>query len=276
MISMPLSPIKISVILLVLLGFINPVFSQSSAGSNVFKFSMASPQLVSLRQIWVYLPGTYNETDKAYPVLYLQDAQNLFDNSTSFSGEWRVDEILDSLKTELIVVGIEHGNDKRIDELTPYPHQEYKGGKAENYLDFIITSLMPEIKHRYRTLQGPESTFIGGSSLGGLFAYYSIIKNPEIFGKALIFSPSFWYSDDIFHLTETIETQEISKIKMYFRAGEQESETMVPLMFKKRQQLIDKGLSPCNLNILGIPDGKHNEGFWSSQFPNAVLWLMKD
>src|SRR5690606_10689249 len=113
MISMLLSPIKISVILLVLLGFINPVFSQSSAGSNVFKFSMASPQLDSLRQIWVYLPGTYNETDKAYPVLYLQDAQNLFDNSTSFSGEWRVDEILDSLKTELIVVGIEHGNDKR-------------------------------------------------------------------------------------------------------------------------------------------------------------------
>src|SRR5690606_13323436 len=214
--------LKIGLILL-LLGCRGPVYSQSTAGSNVSKFSMMAPQLDSQRQIWVYLPQSYGSTTKAYPVIYLQDAQNLFDNSTSFSGEWQVDEILDSLKTELIVVGIEHGNDKRIDELTPYPHPEYKGGNAGKYLDFIISSLMPEINQRYRVVQGPEATFIGGSSLGGLFAYYSLLKHPEIFGKGIIFSPSFWYSEDIFDLTGNMDIDQIKDTKIYLRAGGSES-----------------------------------------------------
>ena len=267
--------LKIGCILL-WLGCLGPVYSQSTAGLNVSKFSMAAPQLDSQRQIWVYLPESYGSTTKAYPVLYLQDAQNLFDNSTSFSGEWRVDEILDSLKIEIIVVGIEHGGEERIEELTPFPHPEYKGGKAEIYLDFITSSLMPEISQRYRILQGPESTFIGGSSLGGLFAYYGVIKHPEIFGKGIIFSPSFWFSDDIFDFTNQIEIENIKDTKLYLRAGDSESETMVPRMFRIRQQLIDKGYSPCNIYTRAIPGGKHNEKFWASLVPEAVLWLMEE
>lgn len=238
---------------------------------------MEAPQLDTNRQIWIYLPVSYNiSTEKTYPVLYLQDAQNLFDQSTSFAGEWRVDEILDSLKTEMIVVGIEHGGDKRLDELTPFPHPEYKGGKADLYLEFILTSLMPEIRQRFRIRTGPESTFIGGSSLGGLFAYYSVLKHPEIFGKGLIFSPSFWFSDEIFAITEKANINEIRDTKMYLRAGDSESETMVPLMFKIRKQLIDKGYSPCNIFARAITEGKHNEKFWSTLLPEAVLWLMQD
>ena len=253
-----------------------PGYSQSTAGSNVSRFTMDEPQLDTKRQIWVYLPSSYHSLDKTYPVLYLQDAQNLFDKHTSFSGEWRVDEILDSLKTEIIVVGIEHGGDKRIEELTPFPHPEYKGGKADTYLDFIVSSLMPEIQQRYRILSGPESTFIGGSSLGGLFAYYSVLKHPEIFGKGVIFSPSFWYSEKIFDFTEKADIHKVKDTKMYLRAGDSESETMIPLMFKIRQKLIDKGYSPCNIFARAIPEGKHNEQFWSSLFPEAVLWLLEE
>lgn len=266
--------IKISGFLLIF-GCINSIYSQSTAGSNVTKFNIPAPQLDSTRTIWVYVPESYYKTDNSYPVLYLQDAQNLFDNSTSFSGEWRVDEILDSLRTDLIVVGIEHGNVKRIDELTPFPHPEYKGGNAKYYLDFIISSLIPEINKRYRILPGSESTFIGGSSLGGLFAYYSLLKHPDLFGKAIVFSPSFWYSEEIFDFTSEVETDNIKDTKLYLRAGESESTTMVPLMFKIRQQLIDKGYSPCNVNARAIPEGKHNEKFWSALFPDAVLWLME-
>lgn len=261
--------------LLILAGIFYPGYSQSPASSNISRFIIEASQLNTNRQIWVYLPASYNSTEKEYPVLYLQDAQNLFDQSTAFSGEWRVDEILDSLNIDMIVVGIEHGGDKRIEELTPYPHPEYKGGNAELYLEFIISDLMPEIKQRYRIRSGAASTFIGGSSLGGLFAYYSVLKNPEIFGKGLIFSPSFWYSEDIFNLTESVDINTLQDTKMYMRAGDSESETMVPLMFRIRQQLIDKGYSPCSIYARAIPDGKHNEQFWSALIPEAVLWLLE-
>ena len=189
---------KVYLSLLICLSLSLSSTAQSTASKNITTFNIEAPQLDTIKKIWVYLPKAYSKEEKSFPVLYLQDAQNLFDNSTSYAGEWRVDEILDSLKLELIVIGIEHGNEKRIDELTPFPHPEYKGGNADNYLDFITTTLQPEIKEHFQIKEGAENTFIGGSSLGGLFAYYAILKNPEIFGKAMIFSPSFWFSDEIY------------------------------------------------------------------------------
>lgn len=89
------------------------------------------------KTIWVYLLTNYANFQQSYPVLYLQDGQNLFNRFISFSWEWRIDETLDSLPLELIVIGIEQENEKRMDELTPFPHPEHKGGNAENYLKFI-------------------------------------------------------------------------------------------------------------------------------------------
>jgi len=83
--------------------------AQSTASRNVSTFITESPQLDGNKTIWVYLPSNYVNSQQSYPVLYLQDAQNLFDRSTSFSGECRIDETLDSLDLELIVIGIEHG-----------------------------------------------------------------------------------------------------------------------------------------------------------------------
>ena len=223
----------------------------------------------------MYLPEGYTSSSKKYPVLYLQDAQNLFDVSTSYVGEWKVDETLDSLKLDLIVIGIEHGNEKRIDELTPYSHPEYKGGKADAYLEFILSSLKPKVDSLYNTSTVAEDTFIGGSSLGGLFSFYATLKNPEIFGKALIFSPSFWYSDDIFDLTESIKQKCLSKNQFYFRAGEKESETMVPLMLKMKELLSTKLDTDAQINIDSIPNGEHNETLWAKSFPAAAVWLLE-
>ncbi|HZJ35854.1 MAG TPA: alpha/beta hydrolase-fold protein [Gillisia sp.] len=190
----------------------------------------------------MYLPSNYVNSQQSYPVLYLQDAQNLFDRSTSFSGEWRIDETLDSLDLELIVIGIEHGNEKRIDELTPFPHPEHHGGNAVTYLKFITETLKPDIDKRFRTKTDVSNTFIGGSSLGGLFSYFALLKDSEIFGKALVFSPSFWFSDKIVNFTDEIPGEKLDQIKLYFRAGKKENETMVPLMCDIKQQLLRKGL----------------------------------
>jgi len=249
--------------------------AQQTATNNVSTFIIEAPQLDTIKKIWIYLPKSYNKKKKNYPVLYLQDAQNLFDTSTSYSGEWRVDEILDSLKLELIVVGIAHGNEKRIDELTPFPNPKYHGGNANSYLNFLTETLKAHIDTSYRTKPNAANTFIGGSSLGGLFSYYTILKRPDLFSKALVFSPSFWFSDEIKPFTENIELKDIAEAKIYFRAGEDEDETMVPLMNEMKNRLIDKGLNPGHLNTKSIPGGQHNEAAWSKMFPKAALWLMK-
>tara|TARA_R100001369_G_scaffold20091_1_gene36539 strand:- start:10418 stop:11245 length:828 start_codon:yes stop_codon:yes gene_type:complete len=248
--------------------------AQSTASKNVSTFLLEAPQLDTVKKIWVYLPKSYKTSEKKYPVLYLQDGQNLFDAATSYVGEWKIDESLDSLQLDLIVIGIEHGNAKRIDELTPYAHPEYKGGQADKYLAFITETLMPKVDSLYRSNTSPSQTFIGGSSLGGLFAFYASLKNPDIFSKALVLSPSFWYSEEIFHFTENIEPENIKNSHFYFRAGEKESETMVPLMIEMKELLTSKLNNEVQINLDSIPDGEHNEALWAGLFPDSALWLL--
>ncbi|TVZ25205.1 putative alpha/beta superfamily hydrolase [Gillisia sp. Hel_I_86] len=255
--------------------FALPTMAQTTASKNVSTFTIDAPKLDTIKKIWIYLPESYNTSNKKFPVLYLQDAQNLFNAHISYAGEWKVDEALDSLKLDLIVIGIEHGNEKRVDELTPFPHPEHKGGKANDYLEFILKTLKPKVDSLYNTSTIAENTFIGGSSLGGLFSYYATLKHPDVFGKAIIFSPSFWYSEDIFDLTESIKSNSFSKTELYFRAGEKESETMVPLMFKMKELLSCKLNSEAQLNIASIPNGEHNEALWAKVFPDAALWLLE-
>ena len=164
---------------------------ESTASKQVSSFNIEAPQLKTTKKIWLYLPKNYDAAKKKYPVIYMHDAQNLFDATTSYVGEWNVDEKLDSLNTQVIVVGIEHGNEKRIDELTPYKNAKYGGGNADNYLEFIVKTLIPEIDSKYRTKTNVRNTSIMGSSLGGLVSYYAVLKYPKVFGKARIFHHHF-------------------------------------------------------------------------------------
>lgn len=246
-------------------------FSQSTASVNVSTFTLHAPQLQTDKKIWLYLPEGYQNSNKHYPVVYMHDAQNLFDKSTSFSGEWRVDETLDSLKLQVIVVGIEHGNEKRIDELTPYKNEKYGGGKADAYLDFIVNTVKPHIDSLYRTKTKKKDSAIIGSSLGGLVSFYAVLKYPGVFGKAGVFSPAFWFTNDIYTLAE--QAKKINT-KIYFLAGGNESEEMVPDL-QRMHQLIAPKMSRKNHTEKIIPEGKHNEALWAKQFPEAIIWLLK-
>ncbi|MCY1371960.1 putative esterase [compost metagenome] len=113
--------------------FLNVKAQKSTASPQVSTFEIEAPQLKTVKKIWVYLPKNYATSEKKYPVIYMHDAQNLFDAKTSYAGEWNVDETLDSLKTQAIVIGIEHGNEKRMDELTPFPNKKHGVGKADDY-----------------------------------------------------------------------------------------------------------------------------------------------
>lgn len=244
---------------------------ESTASKNVSTFTIEAPQLKTSKKIWIYLPKDYSATAKKYSVIYMHDSQNLFDSKTAYSGEWNVDEKLDSLKAQVIVVGIEHGNEKRIDELTPFKNEKYGGGNADNYLDFIVKTLKPYIDNHYRTKPKAKNTIIMGSSLGGLVSYYAILKYPETFGKAGVFSPSFWFSNDIYTLTEKAPK---IKTKIYFLCGDKESDDMVKDMTKMERLLDTKRCYCLHLSKSKIvKGGEHNEKLWRDGFVKAVLWL---
>lgn len=252
---------------------VNCVFTQSTASKNVATFTIEAPQLNTSKQIWVYLPNDYHKSEKRYPVLYMHDAQNLFDDKTSYVGEWKVDEYLDTLKSnQAIVIGIEHGNNLRLDELTPFSNEKYGGGNGENYLLFIKNTLKPHVDASFKTITDSQNTTIFGSSLGGLLSFYAVIKYPDTFGKAGVFSASFWYSEEIYQFTENSTLN--SSSKFYMLIGSMEGDDNIEYQNKMAQLLVSKGIPSKNFTNLVIEGGKHSESFWSTQFPNAFQWLV--
>lgn len=148
----------------------------------------------------------------------MHDGQNLFDEYTGNFGEWGVDEALDSLiKTgapACIVVGINNGPN-RINEYNPYNTDRFGKGEGDNYLQFIVNNLKPYIDKHYKTLSQKENTIIAGSSMGGLISYYAVAKYPSVFGKAGVFSPSFWIAPQMDSLTQAVAPSLSGKYFLY-------------------------------------------------------------
>ncbi len=249
-------------------------YSQSTASEQVSTFEIEVPQLSTQKTVWVYLPKAYHKNTNDYPVIYMFDAQNLFDAETSYVGEWKIDEYMDTLsKGESIVIAIEHGNEKRIEELTPYTHESYGGGKGKDFLEFIVHTLKPIVDKTYRTKPDARNTTIIGSSLGGLMAFYAAVKYSDTFGRAGVFSPAFWINPEIYELAENASIPKTSRF--YFLVGTNEGESMVPNQERMVELLQNKGVSNSQIKNYIIEGGQHNEAFWSEHFPDAYQWLIK-
>ncbi|NJE06590.1 phosphonate ABC transporter ATP-binding protein [Thermococcus sp. M36] len=244
---------------------------------NVTTFKMLIPQLNRTRRIWIYLPPDYGTTDKRYPVLYMFDGQNLFDKATSFAGEWGVDETLERLFREegfgIIVVGIDNGGEKRIDEYAPWVNKEYgRGGEGDAMVRFIVGILKPYVDSHYRTL--PNETGIMGSSLGGLMAIYAGFAYPEIFRYVGAMSSAFWFNPEIY---DFVKNAAKGPEKIYIDWGTLEGSDpsgMIETNEKMVGVLKEKGYVEGE-NLLVVEDGgaTHNEYYWARRFPNALLWL---
>ena len=252
----------------------------STAAENVHivdeNFEM--PQLGRQRRIWIYLPPDYDDTEISYPVMYMHDGQNLFDAQTSFAGEWEVDETLNKLASEghavPIVVGIDNGGQHRIDEYTPWINPEYGGGEGELYMAFIVETLKPFIDANYRTLTDREHTAIMGSSLGGLISHFASLQYQEVFSKAGIFSPSYWFSDTVWSFTADAGKQQ--DMRFYLMSGGMEGENTVPDMLNMADTLRAVGFATDEVRTKVVPDGQHNEQLWRQGFEEAYLWLFPD
>ena len=235
------------------------------------------PQLDRNRRIWLYLPPDYATSDKYYPVLYMHDAQNLFDVQTSFTGEWEVDESLNDLFTQgdhgAIVVGIDNGQAERSNEYSPWWNSQYSaGGDGAKYVDFIVETLKPHIDANYRTLTDREYTCLFGSSLGGLISQYGLMEHQDVFGKAGVFSPAFWFNPEIFDHSEN--TPKTDAMKVYMLAGIPEGNgSVVDDVNQMEIALFNNGFSNDEFNKAFHADGAHSEWYWAREFPWAYLWL---
>ena len=248
----------------------------ASTQVKILDSAFAIPQLNRKRRIWIYLPKDYYQSKKRYPVIYMHDGQNVFDEATSGFGEWGVDEYLDSIVAkgtkQSIVVAIDNGQDKRMNEYNPYYFKQAGKGEGNDYVDFLVKTLKPYIDKHFHTLSNKENTFIAGSSMGGLISLYAVLKYPSVFGGAGIFSPAFWTADGIDKDVNLLSSKVNSRL--FFYAGAKESDKMVPDMQRIEKKI--KTLSKSKTFEIIDPEAKHNEAAWRKYFPEFYKWITRN
>jgi len=255
--------------------------STSSKNVRIIDTAFWMPQLKRKRRVWIYLPEDYANSRKRYPVLYMHDGQNVFDDATSYSGEWGVDEFLDSTRMKkCIVVGIDNGGDKRLNEYCPYDfsltgiaaNNKTNKGEGGLYADFLVKTLKPFIDKRYRTAKDKKNTFVAGSSMGGLISLYAALKYPTVFGGVAVFSPAFWISGSKIYQDIRKKGKSV-RSKIYFFGGKLEGGSMIPDMLKAFQGMA--AVSKSTMTTVIRDEGLHNEATWRKEFPLFYEWLMK-
>lgn len=256
----------------------SPQKSTASPQVKVLEDSIYMTQLKRYRTIRIYLPPDYTENKRRYPVLYMHDGQNLFDIATAYNQEWSVDEILDTAfiqndKNAFIIIGIDNGERERINEYSPWINPEYGGGQGKAYVHFLVKELKPFIDKKFRTQPQAKYTAIMGSSMGGLISFYAGMEYPQVFGKVGVFSPSFWFSDEIISFIKQKNLKKSKSLEWYFLVGERESEGMVGDCKKIYQTLLKGGIPQKKLKMVTKKDGKHQEWFWYREFKPALEWL---
>jgi predicted alpha/beta superfamily hydrolase len=224
-------------------------------------------QGLSSRRVIVWLPPTYSsDTMHRYPVLYMQDGQNVFDPYTSTLGyDWRIDEIADSLIRndeieEFICVSVYCNPDVRAKEYSDDPDL------GEKYQDFMCCQLKPWIDSVYRTKTDAQHTAVMGASMGGLISFILAWEYPDVFGKAACMSPAF--SIDINGIkvdyVENVAADLKKKdIELYIDNGTLDLETILqPGIDEMKKTLDDREYEYTWFLDRGAP---HNERAWSAR-----------
>lgn len=255
----------------------SPAAKHATAADNVTVLpALNMAGLDRSRPLRIYLPPGYGSSDERYPVLYMHDGQNLFDDATSYVGEWGVDEALNTLAQthglKLIVVGIDHGDQHRMTELNPLDNARFGKAEGDAYLDFLVQQVKPLIDRDYRTLPGQPHTAIMGSSMGGLISHYALLRHPDIFSKAGIFSPAYWTAEGFQTLAAAHQGKQSQRL--FFLMGEAEGGDMMR-DFRAMEAALPALASQARL-FVSVPHARHNEAFWRSQLVPALLWLFAD
>jgi len=232
------------------------------------------------RTLIVYVPPGYEENAQTrYPVLYMHDGQNLFDSDTAFGGnEWRLDDTAEEMIERgaiepLIIVGIYNTGEQRIHEYTPTADPKLGGGKANLYGRMLVEEIKPFIDKTYRTLNGPENTGLGGSSLGGLVTLHLGLKYPQIFGKLSVLSPSVWWDNKVI-LREIEQLPAKPPLKIWLDMGTAEGGMSLEDTEMLRDAMRAKGWSEGrDLAYFEVEGATHSETAWAERVGPFLRFL---
>ena len=245
-------------------------------------------------KVFVMLPKSYAKTQKHYPVLYMHDGQNLFDEALSYKGEiWGVYEMYEECPElpEVIIVGIETAGEYRSDLLVPYTFnfkdlgfdqygtKDY-GGLTDDYLQYIIHELKPYIDQKYRTFKSPKNTAIMGSSFGGVCSTYAAIKYNKHFSRFGCLSNAYWVIQK--EMEEAAQEASIHTIKkLYLDTGTKESSRAIEAeqyidSNQKIYDILKTKIDPERIRFDIIADAVHSENAWRERLPNIISFLFND
>jgi isoamylase len=235
-----------------------------------------SPQLKSWRRIDVYLPASYARSRSRYPVVYMQDGQNLSDPTTAFAGKtWQLGAVLADLAArdvEVIVVGVHHAGEARIAEYSPFRDRKHDGGRGDAYLAFLADTLKPRIDRRFRTRRAASHTAIAGSSMGGLISLYGWFSRRDVFGHAAVLSPSLWFGRDA--LFDYFESRALPRGRLYLDVGTAEGAGTLRDARAFVSLVEERGIGDERFSYYEDRGGRHDEAAWSGRLGAAIEFLL--
>jgi len=233
------------------------------------------------RKLMLCLPGSYDTSNKRYPVVYMQDGAELFEQCFNYIDMlWREKKL-----PELILVGVETAC--RNDEYTPWPAERLVpgaqpfGGQGRAYVDELADGIKPFIDGQYRTRPEAVHTGVIGGSLGGLVSLFAGVWRPETFGRIGMLSASFWY-EGVLELLRKLPSSDGGQ-RMYMSVGSREGiykkgiqNRMVPHTLEAHRILAGTGDASRWLKLDIDAGGTHDGMFMSRRLPDALRWLFGD
>ncbi len=225
------------------------------------------------RRLYVYLPPEYRKSSRSYPVLYMFDGHNVFfDRDATYGKSWGMSQYLKKENPALIVVAVEcnHKGNRRLCEYSPWSFEDERFGSVDSvgdvYMNWLVHELKPMIDSKYRTRPDRESTYICGSSMGGLMTVYALTQWNHVFSRGAALSPSLWCHPQ--KMLELIEHTDFDpETILYMDYGSEELDNhpgMLPILTDVMEAFLQNGVCTC---MRVVPGGQHTEASWEKQIP---------
>lgn len=240
-----------------------------------------SKLLGNQREVTVYLPPGYDEHhDRRYPVLYMQDGQNLFDAERAYipGQHWRLQEAADAAigdrtASPMIIVGVDHSGIGRMSEYTPVVDQKHNGGgRASDYARMLAEELKPMIDERFRTLGDAENTAIAGSSLGGLMTLHAVLTRRDVFGRGGAMSPSVWWGERA--ILNSVDAFDGPPPRLWVDIGGREGAEALQDARMLRDKLAAKGFNEEHFRYYEDRRADHSERAWARRVRMVLEFLL--
>jgi enterochelin esterase-like enzyme len=237
---------------------------------------IALPGLGRERTLRLWVPAGQDAPGASpAPVIVAHDAQNLFDAATSFAGEWAFDELMAEREGRLgfraVVVGIDHGGERRVTELNPFDHERFGRGEGGAYVAAILEAVLPWVAARFAIRRDAGSTAIVGSSLGALVSLWAAHRHPQVFGRVGALSPALWIAPGLADFVAAHPLPPSARVAI--TAGGEESASMLPLARALHAQLAARGSAGPAVTLTIDAHGRHDEAAWRRALPGVLASL---